>query len=369
MKFTILDTINDVEESEWNDLLSDGDPFIEHDFLLALEKGKCLAEYGWHPQYLLIHSDSNELIGACPAYLKDNSYGEFVFDWQWANAYSKLGKHYYPKLVSCIPYSPISGSRLLAKNNDPSIKSALIKFAIKHTNNLNLSSAHWLFCNEHDQDLLKNNNLLERIDYQFHWINNNYSNFDDFLSELTSKKRKNIRQERKKVDNADITIKTFTGDELSNDMWRHVYYFYSITFYKKSGTPTLSLDFFKGIKHKILVFMAFKNKEPIAAAICLKGKNTLYGRHWGCLEEFNSLHFELCYYTGIDYCINNKLLKFEPGAQGEHKISRGFLPQTTHSYHFVADSNFSNLLEQHLQHEIQAMQEYGIELEALTPFK
>jgi len=369
MKLSIAESLNDIPEDQWNDLAGDINPFIQYDFLIALETGQCLEKYGWTPQYLLAWSDNNQLIGACPAYIKTNSYGEFVFDWAWADAYQRANIEYYPKLVISIPYSPVTGPRLLARDNDPEIKIALIQLAIRLAEKQKLSSVHWLFNQQEDHKIQQQLNLLERFDYQFHWKNNNYKNFDDFLSKLTSKKRKNIKQERRKVQSTGINIEIIHGTDLTDEQWQQVYNFYQITFMKKHGTATLSLNFFKAIKNKVLVFMASNETQAVAAAICIKGRDTLYGRHWGCYEEYDSLHFELCYYTGIDYCINNKLKYFEPGAQGEHKIARGFLPTQTRSSHWVAHPEFRKIIEDHLAHESKAMEEYGKELMNASPFK
>ena len=369
MKLSIIESLQDISAQQWNNLAGDINPFIQYDFLRALETGQCLQPYGWHPQYLLAHSDNDQLIGACAAYIKTNSYGEFVFDWAWADAYKRANLEYYPKLVISVPYSPVTGPRLLAKDNDQEIKSALLHLAIKLAETQKLASVHWLFNEQDDHAAQQQLNLLERFDYQFHWHNNDYTDFDDFLSELTQKKRKNIKQERRKVQNSGIDIKIIPGNELSNEQWQQVYNFYQITFMKKHGTATLSLDFFKAIKNKVIVFMAYNDKQAVAAAICIQGKHTLYGRHWGCHEEYDSLHFELCYYTGIEYCIENKLKSFEPGAQGEHKIARGFLPTKTRSSHWVANDEFRKIIENHLQHEASVMENYGQELMASSPFK
>ena len=369
MQLSISESLCDISAEQWNALAGDINPFIQHPFLLAFEQGQCLEPFGWHPKYFLMHNDNNELIGAMPAYEKHNSYGEFVFDWAWADAYQRSGINYYPKLVISIPYSPCQGPRILAQNNDPKIKNTLIKFALDFSVKNNYSGTHWLFNLADDFKILKQHTDLQRFDYQFHWQNNNYQNFDDFLSELKPKKRKNIKQERRKVRDQGIEIKTFKGDELSDEQWDKAYYFYQITFMKKSGSPTLSLAFFKAVAKTLLIIFAYHNDEVVAGAICIQGKDTLYGRHWGCFEEYDSLHFEVCYYTGIEYCIKNGLKTFEPGAQGEHKISRGFLPVKTWSAHQIVHSEFNRILVQHLQRESMALEEYGKQLSAASPFK
>ena len=368
MNLSTTDSLKNIPAEAWNALAGDVNPFVQHDFLLALETGNCLLPYGWQPHYLLAHNN-NELIGAAPAYIKTNSYGEFVFDWAWAEAYHKNGLQYYPKLVIATPYSPVTGPRLLTRADDLVTKQALLRLAIEQAEKLNLSSVHCLFNLAEDHAAELQTGLLSRFDYQFHWHNQNYENFADFLSRLQSKKRKNIQQERRKVNDAGIEIKIYKGDELTEELWQVVYDFYRITFDKKSGHATLSLDFFQAIAKKLVVPLAFHNNRPVAGAICVLGKDTLYGRHWGCYEEYNSLHFELCYYTGIEYCIHNQLQHFEPGAQGEHKISRGFLPRQTWSAHWIPHTGFNQAIANFLQREGQAMSHHGEELLAASPYK
>ncbi|MCW9014983.1 MAG: GNAT family N-acetyltransferase [Gammaproteobacteria bacterium] len=369
MKLTTTQSLQHIPAEAWNALAGDSNPFIQHDFLLALESGECLQPFGWYPQYILAWSDSDELIGASPAYIKTNSYGEFVFDWAWADAYQRAGLEYYPKLVVAIPFTPATGPRLLAKNDNPEIKQALILHTIEFAQKNQLSTIHWLFNQKDNQEILSKFDLLTRFDYQFHWTNNNYKSFDEFLSELNSKKRKNIKRERRKVKESGIEIKTIQGKDLTEEQWQQLYNFYQITFMKKHGTATLSLNFFKAIANKILAIFAYDNLQAVAGAICISGKNSLYGRHWGCHENYDSLHFEVCYYTGIEYCIHNNIQYFEPGAQGEHKISRGFLPTKTLSCHWVADERFKQILAEHLQHESQAMADYGKALIQASPYK
>jgi len=369
MQLSICESLNDISAQQWNELVNSTNPFIQHEFLLAFETGQCLNKFGWMPKYFLIHSEDNKLIGAMPAYEKCNSYGEFVFDWAWADAYKRAGLEYYPKLVISIPYSPCQGPRILALDNDAEIKTTLIKFALNFTEKNHYSGVHWLFTLEDDFKLLQQHTRLQRFDFQFHWTNNNYKGFDDFLASLKPKKRKNIKQERRKVRDQGIIVKTFNGTELDAEQWDKIYYFYQITFMKKSGSPTLSMDFFKSIADRLLIIFAYNNNEIVAGAICIEGKDTLYGRHWGCYDDYDGLHFEVCYYTGIEYCINKGIKTFEPGAQGEHKISRGFLPVKTWSAHQVIHPEFSRLLEQHLEREAHAMEAYGLDLNAASPFK
>ncbi len=378
MKVVFTDNIASVKAEHWNQLNDNSNPFIEHDFLNALEQHDCLREWGWQPQHCLLY-DGETLIGACPAYLKDNSYGEFVFDWAWADAYQKNGLEYYPKLVTSIPFTPAQGPRLLAIKNhtdkngtlvEPeTIKQGLINALIAHSEKNNLSSVHFLFCENQDIQLLDKSRLLLRIDYQYHWSNQNYTSFDDFLSHLTSKRRKNIKRERKTINKDNIRIETIRGENLNEEQWEMLYAFYRVTFMKKSGAPTLTLSFFKAVSHKLLAVFAYHESRTVAAAICFVSKDKLYGRHWGCSKNYNNLHFEVCYYTGIDYCINNHLKVFEPGAQGEHKIWRGFLPTKTQSAHWIANEEFRVAIKDFLQHETIAMKQHGELLLESSPFK
>lgn len=378
MKIIFTDNIASVDAEHWDKLAGDSNPFIQHDFLLALEQHDCLKSWGWIPQHCLLYDD-DELIGACPAYIKDNSYGEFVFDWAWADAYQRNGLDYYPKLVTSIPFTPAQGPRLLASQDHKDadgnliaaeiIKQGLMSTLITHAEKNNLSSAHFLFCEKDDIELFKKANFMLRFDYQFHWTNNNYKSFDDFLNALTSKRRKNIKRERRKVAEENIVIKTIPGDELSEEEWETLYAYYRVTFMRKSGTPTLTLEFFKAVAHKVLAVFAYHENRTVAAAICFVGKDKLYGRHWGCSDNYDSLHFEVCYYTGIDYCINKQLQVFEPGAQGEHKIWRGFLPTKTQSAHWIGHAGFKDAIQDFLQREASAMEQHGALLAESSPYK
>ena len=378
MNIVFIDNIASVKAEHWNQLIKESNPFIEHDFLNALEQHDCLKEWGWQPQHCLLY-DGEILIGACPAYLKDNSYGEFVFDWAWADAYQKNGLNYYPKLVTSIPFTPAQGPRLLAAENHKdkdgnivnpeTIKQGLINALIAFSENNHLSSAHILFCEKEDIQILKKSGLMLRMDYQFHWRNNNYTSFDDFLSHLTSKRRKNIKRERRKVTEENIRIEIVSGENLDAEQWDLLYAFYRVTFMKKSGAPTLTLEFFKAIAHKIIAVFAYHEKRTVAAAICFESKDKLYGRHWGCSDNYNNLHFEVCYYTGIEYCINKQLKVFEPGAQGEHKIWRGFLPTKTQSAHWIANDEFKVAIKDFLQRETVSMEHHGELLLESSPFK
>ena len=370
MNLSTVSSLADVDQLEWDALVTEDNPFIQHDFLLALERYDCLHPWGWEPEYILA-TDRGRLAGACPAYIKHNSYGEFVFDWAWADAYQRNGLEYYPKLVIAAPFTPAFGPRLLTKNShdEARIKQQLIDAAVAVVDEHNMSTAHWLFCNDDDRRQLQQAGMLMRSDFQYHWSNNRYENFDHFLSCLNSRKRKNIRRERRIVAQAGITTEIISGDALSEEQWNILYDFYRITFLKKSGTATLSLGFFQAMSHRLRAIFARHQNKIVAGAICFEGNDTLYGRHWGCYEKYDSLHFEVCYYTGIDYCIRRGLKRFEPGAQGEHKIARGFMPTRTFSAHWIAHEGFRSAIRQHLAHEANALDDYYQQLIASQPYK
>lgn len=382
MKLVFADSLATVDADQWNALAGtqddSGNPFIQYEFLRALEQHDCLEPWGWQPQHCLLY-DNGELVGACPAYLKTNSYGEFVFDWAWADAYEKHGLSWYPKLVCAIPFTPARGPRLLAKTGHcrpdgtavsaETIKQALIDALLAFAEKNSLSSAHFLFAQDQDQQRLENAGLLPRIDYQFHWQNHDYAGFDDFLAGLSSKRRKNIRRERRTVSTGNIRTRIIPGAELSEEQWQQLYAYYQVTFLRKSGAATLTLDFFRAVAASLVAFFAYDGDRPVAAAVCFRGQQTLYGRHWGCSEHHDSLHFELCYYTGIEYCIENRLQYFEPGAQGEHKIWRGFEPVKTRSAHWIADPGFRCAIADFLRREQAAMLHHGELLAASSAYR
>ena len=378
MKFSVIGSLAEVSADDWNALVDSDNPFARHEFLIALERHDAVGEkFGWLPQYLLAH-DNNKLVAACPMYLKNNSYGEFVFDWDWASAYQRSGLEYYPKLVVSIPYTPVTGQRILLRDHSRrDIAQLVMNAAIEHAKQLGVSSLHWLFTDESDTDSFKQHDDYSlRLGCQFHWQNKHYQDFDDYLSTMSSKKRKQIKRERRQVKEQGVEFEVLTGHDISEAQWHIYHQFYTDTFDRKSGYATLSLGFFQEIARtmpdNIVLVMAKYQGEYIASAFNLRGENTLYGRHWGCarnIDEFNNLHFEACYYQGLDYCIQNKLQRFEPGAQGEHKISRGFLPTKTWSAHWIANPQFKVAIDDFLLRETRVMEDYIQELETHSPFK
>jgi predicted N-acyltransferase len=376
MRASVLGRIDDIPAADWNRVSGTAHPFLRHEFLAALEHHDCVGDrFGWYPQHVVVHDQNGVLSGAAPLYLKDNSYGEFVFDWSWADAWHRAGKRYYPKLVSAIPYTPVTGSRLLVRpGTDPeAVRTAVVEKALELVGTTGSSSLHWLFTDNEDTDVLTRHGMMRRTSCHFHWRNAGYRSFDDFLSCLTSRKRKKIRRERRYVLEAGIRMQIIYGDEATDEHWRIMHEFYRSTFERKSGTPTLSRGFFSEISQRmgqqVLLVFAWLGDEAVAGAINLRGDDALYGRHWGCREQYHSLHFETCYYQGIDYCIEHGLGLFEPGAQGEHKISRGFLPTLTWSAHWIEDADFRKAVDRFVAHEHELVLDYRDELQHTSPFR
>jgi hypothetical protein len=375
MQLKAFTSINEIGREAWNAVSGIDHPFLRFEFLSALENNRCVGpRFGWLPCHLAAF-EGPHLIGAVPLYIKDNSYGEFVFDWSWADAYQRAGLAYYPKAVVAVPYTPATGPRILtaAHADRNRVASALIDLAQDWLQSQNLSSLHWLFPDTADTRRLEDRGLLLRLGCQFHWRNQGYRDFDDYLDCFNSRKRKKVRRERRYVEQAGINIRIVHGHEASDAELEVMHEFYRSTFDKKWGHATLNLGFFREIAatmgQQLVLVIAGKGPRIVAGAICLRSGDTLYGRHWGCYEDYHSLHFEACYYQGIDYCIANGLSHFEPGAQGEHKISRGFLPTPTWSAHSIADAGFRKVVDRFLQHETAAMIDYIQELSAHSPFR
>ncbi|MEJ2142169.1 MAG: GNAT family N-acetyltransferase [Gammaproteobacteria bacterium] len=376
MKTAVCDSLSNINSTDWNQLIGNDNPFARYEFLRAMEVHEAVGEkYGWIPQYLLV-KDADKLVGAAPLYLKYNSYGEFVFDWAWADAYERSGLNYYPKLVASIPYTPATGNRLFIhpEYDHELIASTLINASIEHAEKLGVSSLHWLFPDEKDTRYFEYHpDFMMRLGCQFHWHNQGYENFEQYLATFRSSKRKKVRRERKYVREQEININVLSGNEISEEQWEKYYYFYASTFARKSGIPTFSKAFFQQIgetmPENIVLVMADYNNDYVAGAFNMRGEKSLFGRHWGCLAEFHSLHFEACYYQGLEYAIAHHLDRFEPGAQGEHKISRGFLPTETWSAHWIADQQFKEAISNFLEHEKSGMRHYIKELREHSPFK
>jgi predicted N-acyltransferase len=376
MRAGVINRLDELADGQWNRVAGTRNPFLRFEFLAALERHRCVGEaFGWYPQHLVVYDDDGELAGVAPLYLKDNSYGEFVFDWSWADAYQRSGRRYYPKLVSAIPYTPVTGPRLLVRvgADRAAVIDALVHKALELTRETGCSSLHWLFTDGGDTDTLLNYGLLRRTGCHFHWHNREYRTFDDFLQQLNSRKRKKIRRERRSVDDAGIRMEIIHGNEASEELWETMYRFYRSTFERKSGIATLSRDFFHDIcqtmGEQVVLVCAREGRRTVAGAINLRSDTALYGRHWGCSDHYHNLHFETCYYQGIDYCIEHKLSLFEPGAQGEHKISRGFLPILTWSAHWIEDVPFREAVSRFLANEHELMLDYHNEMSTYSPYR
>lgn len=364
-------TISDIPASAWNALHGGNHPFMSHAFLSGLEKHQCLRErWGWESSPATVYED-DELIAAAPAYIKTNSHGEFVFDHAWAHAYARTGHEYYPKLIVAVPYTPVSGLRLLAK--DSISREKLILSLEKKAREEQLSSVHINFLPESEAQQVPDH-WLKRCDVQFHWQNHSgWQSFDDFLAALARKKRKNIQQERTQVMKAGVTLRYVTGDTATEDDIAAMYGFYCSTQLEKGNHPALTLEFFRylntAMPRSVVMFLAEKNEQIIAGAYCLRSDTTLYGRYWGASENIPGLHFETCYYQGIDYCLREGLTCFEPGAQGEHKIARGFMPVLTHSRHFMTEQAFANALELWCEEERRHILHYRDQVLDHSPYR
>ena len=366
----IITSLRDISESEWN-RLTDGNPFLSHGYLSSLEQTSCVGENtGWTPCHIVYyHKDS--LIAAMPLYIKTHSYGEYIFDWAWAEAYQRNGLNYYPKLISAIPFTPVSGPRLLTK--EPEYKRKLIDSAVSLAEENKLSSFHCLFPHEDDQAALKSNNLLCRETIQFHWQNKKYESFENYLSTMNHKNRKKIKQERRRLVEQKIEFQTLSGNQILHSHWRFFYKCYEKTYRNHYSTPYLNLNFFLELAEKIpenlVLFIAYQGDHQIASALNILGGNRRYGRYWGAVNYFPGLHFEVCYYQALEYCIKNNIEFFEGGAQGEHKLSRGLEPVRTFSSHWLAHPQFRNAIDDFLQKESLSTNLYVNELEQHSPFR
>lgn len=370
----IVKSLNEIDKYSWNTLISHNNPFIEYDFLNNLELSKSLGNRsGWYPYYILYY-EKEELLGAVFSYLKDNSYGEYIFDWSWASAYQKSGLNYYPKLVISVPFTPATGPRILvSKDSDYEKVSRNLIEAVNYLGqDLNVSSIHWLFVTKEENNLLEKYNFMKRHTFQFHWTNNNYKSFDDFLAEFNSKKRNQIKRERRQA-NENLKIELIEKQDLKKEHWEIMYELYLSTISRKWASDYLTKEFFKllakDFSNNAVMVLASRDGKYLAGALNFRKGENLYGRYWGAFEEFPALHFEACYYKAIEYCIENNIKLFEAGAQGEHKLQRGFLPSYTYSNHYIADQRFKYAIEDFLNREkleIDKTMEYYMEM---APFK
>lgn len=375
---SVSHSLSEVPAAQW-DALGDGDyPFTRHTFLYGLEQHDCLEPFGWHPVYFLVHGD-DRLLAAIPCYIKTNSYGELVFDHAWVNAYHRHGIDYYPKLVSAIPYTPATGERFLINrelvdDDDRGFLRELLCRAIQgFCSDQDLSSWHILFAEKTILDSLADHAILPRNDVQFHWHNPGYEDFSAFLGALNSRKRKNIRKERGSVADLQLDIRMQPGETISAAEWRRIHELYAGIYDRKYGTATLTPEFFEHLgatmPGRVLAALAREHGRIVAASLFFRSDSHLYGRVWGCGRYFQNLHFECCYYQGIDYCIAEGLECFDPGAQGEHKLSRGFLPTLTWSGHWIAHPQFREAIAHFLDEERRHIAIYRDGLMEHSPYR
>ncbi|MDC1054026.1 GNAT family N-acetyltransferase [Alphaproteobacteria bacterium] len=374
--FFFIDSLKKIKKEEWNACVDSDHPFIQYEFLFALEESEsACSQTGWKPYHYIELNDDNDIIAICPLYLKSHSYGEYIFDHAWADAYHRHGLNYYPKLQSAIPFTPVTGERIFIskkiKNKKDKIKE-IINNIIREAKKLNVSSAHFNFIknpNEWDAE----EPIMIREGIQFHWENNNYKSFDDFLITLSSRKRKQIKKERECLKNNNLQVKLLSGDELQKEDLEFFYECYLDTTGRKWGSTYLKKEFFMNIlsnfKNKILLMIAYQDDNRVASALNFLSKTHLYGRLWGSKFEVPYLHFELCYYQAIDYAIANNIKYVEAGAQGEHKLSRGYLPQKTWSAHWIKEKDFSKAINKFLNEESKMISSHKQDLEALGPYK
>jgi predicted N-acyltransferase len=370
----IVNSLTEIGQPRWDALVAqqaNANPFLSFAFLHALHESRCAAEEaGWQPQFLALWQ-GEKLAAAMPLYLKWHSYGEYVFDWAWADAYRRHGLEYYPKLLSSIPFTPVTGGRLLAC--DDAAMSALITALQKLQKTGGVSSTHILYPPQAQAETLHDAGFMLRSGVQFHWLNADYANFNDFLETLERKKRKNIRAERRKVEEAGVTFRQIGGADISSADWQFFKQCYDRTYALHASTPYLNLEFFLRIgaamPHNILLILAIREGAPIAASLVIHDEDTLYGRYWGAIEDIPCLHFETAYYQPLEFCIRRGLRCFEGGAQGEHKMARGFLPQKTWSAHWLAHPAFADAVEQFLHQESDGIDAYMDELNERNPFK
>ena len=376
MKIEFLDTIERIDKNDWNKLVRKKYPFLNYEFLKALEITKCVSpEEGWTPLHIVV-SEKDIVLAIMPLYVKTDSQGEFIFDWSWADAYYRNGLEYYPKLVSSIPFTPASGPRLVIADERRSeeIIKAVSNALKKISEDNNFSSVHILLAEKKEIDLYSNEDFSLRTSYSFHWFNKEYKSFDNFLEDMTSRQRKNIKKERTKISQQGIKMKKISGHEITEDMLEIFYKFYQVTYLKRGMRGYLNLEFFKKIVNKmpesiLMVLAQNSSGEYVAGALNFYDEEKLYGRYWGCLEEYDSLHFETCYYQGIEFCIKEKLKSFDPGVQGEHKIKRGFCPIETFSAHWIKDVRFKEAIDDFLSRERVHILEYNQDRKSRLPFK
>ena len=376
IKIRTIDSIDAIEPERWDLCAGNDSPFCLHAFLRTMERsGSATTKSGWSPLHLLAEAEDGTLIGCAPNYIKSHSFGEYVFDWGWSEAWQRSGRAYYPKLQCAIPFTPATGPRLMVHPDwrGQGVERAMAKSLVKIVNQTEMSGAHITFLTIEEADELTNSGWLLRTGMQYHWTNDGYRSFDDFLAALSSRKRKAIRKERERAGELDITIHTLTGADITPGHWQAFYGFYLDTIEKKWAHAYLTQEFFtqlgETMPERVVLFMAEQNGRWVAGALNFLGSNTLYGRNWGAAGEFRYLHFEMCYYRAIDYAIAHGLARVEAGAQGEHKISRGYLPSPTYSMHWIRELHFRQAIADFLERERDMMVVSMHSLMDDSPFK
>lgn len=374
----IINSILNIKPDSWRELQAPDFPFVDYEFLSSLEATHCLGERtGWAPVYVTTWNNER-LTGALVLFAKDNSYGEFIFDFGWADAAYNAGINYYPKLVSAIPFTPVTGSKFLINFNcghdeREGIKCALLEASKEIMKSAGMSSVHHLFIPQNEMSFFKNQGFFVRNSFQYHWANRNYENFDSFLQSLTGKRRREVVRERSQVAKQGVRIVQLTGEQLTQSHAEIMHSFYQNTMDKKQGFEFLTGDFFKMVfekmKNKIHLVLAYHNDQPVAGALNFIGKHRLFGRYWGCRADYRALHFEVCYYQGIDYCIERKLPLFEAGAQGEHKFQRGFLPTLTYSAHQIVHPGLGQAITDFVEREKKQLELVFADYDEHSPYQ
>lgn len=374
-KLDVVVAIDRIDATAWDKCAGKDNPFVRHGFLSALEdSGSVGGDTGWTPRHLVLRHDDGSLLACVPSYVKAHSYGEYVFDWAWADAFTRAGGRYYPKLQVAVPFTPVTGPRLMVHPDAPDGTAETLALGlVALAQQSGLSSIHVTFPTDHDASVLEKTGFLHRIGHQFHWENKDYSDFDDFLAALTSRKRKAIRKERQALQEHGITFRALRGDAITEGHWRAFYRFYRNTVDNKFGGAYLTQRFFPLLSQRlgdqVVLMAAEQDGRLIAGALNLLGGDTLYGRNWGCDEDYKFLHFEACYYQAIDFAIENGLKWVEAGAQGRHKVQRGYLPRKTHSAHWINDAGFRAAVERFLTEETAAIEEDIKEWQAKSPYR
>ena len=365
-----VDNFDSIDEAQYGKLIRKNDaPFIQYSFLKALENSGCVGrDLGWTPKHL-VKSNENVLSGFMPMYIKNNSHGEFVFDHSWSYALNRAERNYYPKLLTAIPFTPCETRKIITESDANEYVEKIIEFMEEK----NIESWHILYPDADLKELFLENKLIERFGYKFIWKNKEYETFNDYLNIFKSRQRKNIKNERKKISDLNITFQIKESDSLTLEDWEEFFKFYKNTYEERLQRPYLNIDFFKEIHNfrktlKPVIFFAVHDDKKIAGSLCFIGNDTLYGRHWGSSFNIDSLHFETCFYQGIEFCINKKIKYFDPGVQGEHKIRRGFEPKRTSSFHYIKENDFRNAIIEFCKKEEVEINRYLKACERYTPF-